>query len=227
VPLIMSAARMARYSSVCLNTVVAQVRLPVIPEQCRLHHPWGPGLVDVSWEPCDCPQAQAGRGGHIVVRCRAELWLVRCSEEWRAPPHQRVRNEPLGPSPSGIPLTLQRRIDLQMDRLHYEVPSCTSLGGLGFRGDKVAASVFAADHALGRELHQDQSDGGAARGELPGQLPFGGQSPIWPKLARRDQLPDGALYVVCLRAHATPRPGEPGAPVHGASDLARQVAHID
>jgi hypothetical protein len=70
--------------------------LPVLPEQCRLHHPWGPGLVDLSWEPCDCPPALAARGGHITVRCRAEFGHGRCPEEWMAPLHKPVLNEPLG-----------------------------------------------------------------------------------------------------------------------------------
>jgi hypothetical protein len=85
-----------RYSIVCLNTGVTQVRLPVIPEQCRLGHPWGPGLVDMSWEPCDCPAAETGRGGHITIRCLASFGDGQCPEEWNAPSHQRVNKEPLG-----------------------------------------------------------------------------------------------------------------------------------
>ncbi len=35
-----------------------------IPAACRLHHPWRPGTVMLSWESCDCAAAQAARGGH-------------------------------------------------------------------------------------------------------------------------------------------------------------------
>ena len=75
-----------------------QVRLPAIPEQCRMHHPWGPGTVAIEWRACDCPAAACkGRGGHITVTC---LFLasngIRCSEEWVAPMHQRVPAAPLG-----------------------------------------------------------------------------------------------------------------------------------
>src|ERR1022692_4671965 len=73
-------------SIACLNTTVEQVRLPVIPDQCRMHHPWGPGLVTIGWEPCECAPAQAARGGHIAVRCLQP----RCEEEWLAPRHHRT-----------------------------------------------------------------------------------------------------------------------------------------
>ena len=79
-------------SIACLNTIVEQVRLPVIPEQCRMHHPWGPGLVTIGWEPCECAPAQAARGGHIAVRCLQP----RCEEEWLAPLHHRTNPDPLG-----------------------------------------------------------------------------------------------------------------------------------
>jgi hypothetical protein len=39
------------------------------PAECRLHHPWKPGTVTITWEPCDCPAAQAARDGHVKVRC--------------------------------------------------------------------------------------------------------------------------------------------------------------
>jgi hypothetical protein len=52
----------------CLNSVVEQVRLPVIPERCRLNHPWGPGLVTIEWLECECPAAEFARGGHITAR---------------------------------------------------------------------------------------------------------------------------------------------------------------
>ena len=87
------------FSIVCLNTGVSRVRLSVIPEQCRLGHPWGPGLVSMSWEPCDCPAAEPARGGHITVRCLAEFGLIgdrRCPEEWLAPRHQHVNRDPIG-----------------------------------------------------------------------------------------------------------------------------------
>jgi hypothetical protein len=80
----------------CLNTAMTQVRLPVIPEQCRLHHDWGPGLVDITWETCDCPSAQAGRGGHITFRCRARFADGRCEETWTTPLHKHVNRDPLG-----------------------------------------------------------------------------------------------------------------------------------
>lgn len=62
-----------------------------------MHHDWGPGLVDITWEPCDCPPAQAGgRGGHITIRCRARLAGDRCEETWTTPLHKHVNRDPLG-----------------------------------------------------------------------------------------------------------------------------------
>jgi hypothetical protein len=72
---------------VCLNIAMAQERQAMsanIPVACRLHHPWRPGTVTVSWEPCECAAAQAARGGHIRVACRAPG----CSEVWWSPRHQ-------------------------------------------------------------------------------------------------------------------------------------------
>ena len=42
------------------------------PERCANGHEWGPGLITVSWMPCDCPPAAAAREhgpGHMVVYC--------------------------------------------------------------------------------------------------------------------------------------------------------------
>src|SRR5258708_22936961 len=78
-----SAADLPCWSVTCLNAGVEQVCLPVIPEQCRLRHRWGPGLVSISWDECDCPNAEAARGGHITVRCGHP----RCLEIWQAPRH--------------------------------------------------------------------------------------------------------------------------------------------
>jgi len=64
---------------------VEHLRLPVIPAECRLHHPWGPGTAEMSWEICECGPAQAARGGHVVVRCLHPG----CREEWMAPRHTR------------------------------------------------------------------------------------------------------------------------------------------
>jgi hypothetical protein len=75
---------------------VAQVRLPVIPEECRIHHPWDPGLLWIDWEPFDCPPAQAARGGHIVVRCLGQIVIGQCLEKWMAPMHQHVPKDLLG-----------------------------------------------------------------------------------------------------------------------------------
>ena len=44
--------------------------------------------VTVTWEPCDCPAAQAARGGHVKVRCNTPG----CVETWWSPLH---RPEPL------------------------------------------------------------------------------------------------------------------------------------
>jgi len=57
------------------------------PAECRLHHPWQPGTVTLTWEPCDCPAARAARGGHVKVRCNAE----RCEETWWSPLHKPER----------------------------------------------------------------------------------------------------------------------------------------
>jgi len=75
---------------------VGVVRVPVIPEGCRLRHEWGPGLVEIAWEPCDCPPALAARGGHMAVRCLARFGEGRCPGEWLAPLHRPVREGLLG-----------------------------------------------------------------------------------------------------------------------------------
>jgi hypothetical protein len=59
---------------------------PGFPEECRSHHPWRPGTVIITWEPCDCPAAQAARGGHIKVACDVPT----CAEVWLAPRHEPV-----------------------------------------------------------------------------------------------------------------------------------------
>lgn len=46
------------------------------PAECRSHHPWQPGTVTITWEPCDCPAARESRGGHIKVRCNAPRALT-------------------------------------------------------------------------------------------------------------------------------------------------------
>jgi len=57
------------------------------PAECRLHHPWLPGTVTITWEPCDCPPARAARDGHLMVSCNAP----RCQETWCSPLHRPVR----------------------------------------------------------------------------------------------------------------------------------------
>ena len=57
------------------------------PEACRSHHPWRPGTVTISWEPCDCEAARAARGGHLKVACNAPG----CHELWWAPLHRPTR----------------------------------------------------------------------------------------------------------------------------------------
>jgi hypothetical protein len=57
-----------------------------IPLQCRLHHPWRPGTVTITWDPCECEPAQAARGGHVKVTCGSP----RCSEVWSAPLHRPI-----------------------------------------------------------------------------------------------------------------------------------------
>jgi hypothetical protein len=57
-----------------------------IPLQCRLHHPWRPGTVTITWDPCECEPAQAARGGHVKVTCGSP----RCTEVWCAPLHRPI-----------------------------------------------------------------------------------------------------------------------------------------
>jgi len=71
----------------CLNNIVDQgssYLWPNFPEECRGHHPWLPGTVTISWEPCDCSASRQARRGHIKVACNA----AGCSEVWWAPRHQ-------------------------------------------------------------------------------------------------------------------------------------------
>jgi hypothetical protein len=77
-------------SILCLNSCVEQVRLPVIPDQCRMGHAWRPGTVELLWLPCGCSKAKARRGGHITIRCLAGLSGGRCAEEWISPLHDEV-----------------------------------------------------------------------------------------------------------------------------------------
>jgi hypothetical protein len=44
------------------------------PERCANGHEWGPGLITVSWVPCECGPAAAAREhgpGHVVVYSEA------------------------------------------------------------------------------------------------------------------------------------------------------------
>ncbi|HEY2075583.1 MAG TPA: hypothetical protein VGH53_04535 [Streptosporangiaceae bacterium] len=54
------------------------------PKHCHHGHEWGPGLVAVGWQPCDCPEAKADNLGHLYVRCRADG----CPAIWYRPRHQ-------------------------------------------------------------------------------------------------------------------------------------------
>lgn len=70
------------------------------PAECRAHHPWRPGTVTITWEPCDCPAAREARGGHVKVKCNAP----RCEETWWALLHRqpglcqrRSKIDPLAP----------------------------------------------------------------------------------------------------------------------------------
>lgn len=77
-----------RSSIICLNNVVEQdgaYLWPGFPHECRSHHPWQPGSVTITWEPCDCPASRGARGGHIKVACNEPG----CTEVWWAPRHQR------------------------------------------------------------------------------------------------------------------------------------------
>src|SRR5262249_31263607 len=72
-------------------------------------------------------------------------------------------------------------------------------------GDEVTRSMLTANHALGCEFHQDEPDCRTAGIQLLRELSFGWQAPSWPKLARRDQVPDRALNALCFGAHTAPR----------------------
>jgi hypothetical protein len=72
-----------------LNYLVSQSKSAIwssIPAECRLHHPWRPGTVTVSWEACECEPAQGARGGHIKVACGA----AGCTEVWLSPRHRPI-----------------------------------------------------------------------------------------------------------------------------------------
>jgi hypothetical protein len=56
------------------------------PLQCAYGHEWAPGRVIVSWEPCECPAAQAHHMGHRRVSCQAPG----CRSVWRDPPHEKA-----------------------------------------------------------------------------------------------------------------------------------------
>lgn len=56
------------------------------PERCSNGHTWAPGLVTVSWMPCDCAGARRNDGGlgHLRVSCRADG----CRSAWYRPRHE-------------------------------------------------------------------------------------------------------------------------------------------
>ena len=59
------------------------------PEQCENGHEWAPGLITVSWSPCDCGTAVAAHGhvsgaGHLAVYCNA----AGCRSVWYRPWHE-------------------------------------------------------------------------------------------------------------------------------------------
>jgi hypothetical protein len=55
-----------------------------LPLACRARHPWLPGTVTITWEPCSCPPAQTARGGHLKVACDEPG----CTELWWSPRHR-------------------------------------------------------------------------------------------------------------------------------------------
>ena len=58
------------------------------PERCANGHEWGPGLITVSWMPCECGPAAAAREhgpGHVVVYCEAAKG---CRSAWYQPRHE-------------------------------------------------------------------------------------------------------------------------------------------
>jgi hypothetical protein len=58
------------------------------PQRCANGHEWGPGLITVSWMPCECGPATAARGngpGHVVVYCEA---VKGCRSAWYQPRHE-------------------------------------------------------------------------------------------------------------------------------------------
>jgi hypothetical protein len=57
---------------------------PGFPVACRARHPWLPGTVAITWEPCDCPAARQARGGHLKVACGEPG----CTEVWWSPRHR-------------------------------------------------------------------------------------------------------------------------------------------
>jgi len=82
-------ARVSLNSITCLNTCMAQGKPSIcdsFPEQCRMRHPWRPGTVTLTWEPCECEAAQSARGGHIKVSCAAPG----CAEVWWSPLHRPI-----------------------------------------------------------------------------------------------------------------------------------------
>jgi len=76
------------------------------PQRCSNGHEWGPGLITVSWVPCDCPPAVAARGGyfgaaHLAVYCDAEPG---CQSVWYRPRHERwAKAQIVEPGPDGAP----------------------------------------------------------------------------------------------------------------------------
>ncbi|MHB1430698.1 MAG: hypothetical protein ACYCVZ_01065 [Streptosporangiaceae bacterium] len=61
------------------------------PSQCPAGHPWGPGLVIVSWSPCDCRGALSHPGrGHQCVRCAT----AGCTATWYRPRHGHPADPP-------------------------------------------------------------------------------------------------------------------------------------
>lgn len=84
----MGTAGRSRLSYVCSNEAMRGSDLPPwwpYPAQCPAAHRWGPGLVIVSWTPCECPGALTHPGkGHQTVHCGTPG----CTAAWYQPRHR-------------------------------------------------------------------------------------------------------------------------------------------
>jgi hypothetical protein len=130
-------------SIVCLNTAVELVRLRVIPEQCRVGHPWRPGTRRSAPVRCERAKAKARRGGHISIRCLTDISAARRTEQRISTLHDLTSSrESYSADPDAATGQLQ-------PSHRYELPPLDSAGGSTVRRATLRRRLASGDGRAG------------------------------------------------------------------------------